>query len=528
MTRQLESILLTATTVFVAGAALLLALFSLRWPLVHDLPIMLYEGCLIADFGMVPYRDFFDMNPPGTMLIYTLLHSATDGEDLPLRLVDLSLVTAIASLTMLTLRKHGWRAGLLASSCFAIAYLGGGPNQALQREVFCVLLFAISAAHILGGNTPSVSTWRTLVGGLCAGCAATIKPPILVLWLPLLLFSCVATLQTKGPSRKEQYLTLAQRLFVFSVGLVAPIGAALLYLHVNGALAAFLDMASNYYPLYTEIGGDGSMHSVGFAPLLKRYVIETLPLLHWSPISMLGFIGLSAIGRRRSLHGRSEFSALFVLLWCAIVYIPLSGKFWFYHRIPLLYVVSLCAGLSATSQLRLRGAVGHSLVVLTAGLALIPLHQLDNELWMWRQGERHAIKGGTVEAVAEQLRKYTKADDSVLPLDVTGGAIHALYKARIPLHGRFIYDFHFYHHVDQPYIRSLRKEFMSTLTGRPPDLVVQFTSWKPRGRTCSEEFPELQALLKDYRTLCQTNNASVLCRVGNTDQDRTNGSTPTK
>ena len=190
--------------------------------------------------------------------------------------------------------------------------------------------------------------------------------------------------------------------------------------------------------------------------------------------------------------------------------------------------MSLCAGLSATSQLRLRGAVGHSLVVLTAGLALIPLHQLDNELWMWRQGERHAIKGGTVEAVAEQLRKYTKADDSVLPLDVTGGAIHALYKARIPLHGRFIYDFHFYHHVDQPYIRSLRKEFMSTLTGRPPDLVVQFTSWKPRGRTCSEEFPELQALLKDYRTLCQTNNASVLCRVGNTDQDRTNGSTPTK
>jgi hypothetical protein len=527
MTRQLETILLTATTVLVAGAALLLALFSLRWPLVHDLPIMLYEGCLIADFEMVPYRDFFDMNPPGTMFIYTLLHSVTDGEDVPLRLLDLSLVAVIAALTVLALRKHGWRAGVLASACFAIAYFAGGPSQALQREVFCVLLFAISAAAVLGDKTPSLPPWRSLIMGLCAGCAATIKTPVFLLWLPLLLFSCAADIQANKASRKALCLILAKRLVLFCLGMVVPIGATLLYLHVNGALTAYLDMACNYYPLYTEISGDGSVYAVGVVPLLKRYA-RALPLLHWAPISMLGIIGLSVIGRRPNLDGRRDFFVLILLLWSALLYVPLSGKFWFYHRIPLLYVMSLCAGLSVISHPKQCGAFGRSLVVLTAALALLPLDQLDGELWKWRQGEKHAVKNGTVEAVGEQLSNYAKPGDAVLPLDVTDGAIHALYKARIPLHGRFIYDFHFYHHVDHPYIRLLREEFMSTLAARPPDLVLQFDSWRPHGRTCSDQFPELQEFLKDYSMLFETNNASVLYRAGNTDQDRTNGSTPTK
>jgi hypothetical protein len=46
-----------------------LAWRSLGWPLIHDASIMLYIAWLIGE-GAVPYRDAFDMNPPGVYLIH--------------------------------------------------------------------------------------------------------------------------------------------------------------------------------------------------------------------------------------------------------------------------------------------------------------------------------------------------------------------------------------------------------------------------------------------------------------------------
>ncbi len=100
----------------------------------------------------------------------------------------------------------------------------------------------------------------------------------------------------------------------------------------------------------------------------------------------------------------------------------------------------------------------------------------------------------------------------MLPLDVTDGAIHAMYRARTPLHGRFIYDLHFYHHARDPYIWSLRRELLRTFRDDPPDYVLSVDSWRPRGPGAAD-FPDLEELLaREYTIVLRTQHAQVLRR----------------
>src|SRR5262249_35542675 len=107
-----------------------------------------------------------------------------------------------------------------------------------------------------------------------------------------------------------------------------------------------------------------------------------------------------------------------------------------------------------------------------------------------------SVKGGDVDRIEQFLRANLRPGDRVMPLDVTGGAVHAMYRCRAPLAGRFLYDFHFYHHVSTPIIQSLRGEIVATLQNEPPRFVVPSPGgWHPSGDDCAAEFPALDALL---------------------------------
>ena len=87
-----------------------------------------------------------------------------------------------------------------------------------------------------------------------------------------------------------------------------------------------------------------------------------------------------------------------------------------------------------------------------------------------------------LEQAAAEIRAETKADVSVLPLDVTGGAVHAMYRTHTALAGRFLYDFHFYHHVSSPMIQALRHEVVTDLEQQParmPDRRVKLSHVRP-------------------------------------------------
>ena len=84
--------------------------------------------------------------------------------------------------------------------------------------------------------------------------------------------------------------------------------------------------------------------------------------------------------------------------------------------------------------------------------------------------------------------------------------------------GPFIYDFHFYHHVDRPYISSLRRDFMAELAARRPRFIIQILENKPWpvGDNTTREFPELKTFLEqNYEPVQQGPAYRILQRVDN-------------
>jgi hypothetical protein len=507
--------LLTVALCMAATVAVLLAALSLRWPVVHDLPIMLYEGFLVHDAGLVPYRDFFEMNAPGTILLYSAMHQITAGAPLACRILDLSVLAAIGAFTCLALSRHGLRSGILATACFTAAYLSAGPQESLQREYLSVLPLAVSAALAFKTYRFDASRWFSLfLLGILAGVVLTIKPAMALCWIPLIVkAACFTGDDTSVEPRRLPLRLLKTAVPVFS-GMLLPVALVAAWLSHNHALAPFLDMARRYYPLYAEIDGYGMVRSAGVLQFLKRYVVDTIALLQ-CPFSVVAFLGVTwglSMKDRRLIEQKA---ILLALVLCALLYVPICGKFWPYHRFPLDYGVSLCAAMTLSRGLshHFKESRWQAAILCVAIAASLPLASLGDEFVMWREGKTHEVKEGRVRVVSSYLRENATLSDTVMPLDVTSGAIHALYEVRRPLYGRFIYNFHFYHHTSTRYVESLRRDLIAQFRDGKPSIILQFEAWRPHGEGCSKEFPELDAILReDYVTVLQTNGASILRR----------------
>jgi hypothetical protein len=119
--------------------------------------------------------------------------------------------------------------------------------------------------------------------------------------------------------------------------------------------------------------------------------------------------------------------------------------------------------------------------------------------------------------ISNWLTRHQKPGDTVQPLDwVEGGGVHALLLARAPLATRFLYNYHFYHHVSSPYTRGLREEFMHALKERKPRFIVEFDRRWSRisGEDTSPDFEELDALLQtDYAVVHSGGGFAILERV---------------
>lgn len=511
--QRLPLVISTLAVFVVVIFAVLLALLSLRWPLYHDLPIFLYDGFLMHDLGLVPYRDFFEVNSPGTMVMYGLLHQVTQGDDLLLRLIDMVVLASLSLFTILVMRDHGWRSGFLAAGCFAIAYLALGPAMSLQREYICVLLLAISTMLAFRVTAES-SLWLPMgLMGLLAGISICIKPPMLLLWVPLVLFVLFVRLGAvrlrPGPLIWEGLRVLIP----FAIGLALPIIAVIWMLARNGALDAYLEIMVDYYPLYTQLRGGGGVWEVeGITLFLLRFVSSPLELFLDFSFLVVSFLGLTLAWTFRSRRQFVQCIVICGMVLMGVAYASTSGKFWPYHSFPLYFGLALLAGLTVSRDLlRLpSGAVWNSLVLCVAVAIGLPLTMFGKEYWQWRDGVTFEVKEGRVDLVAEYLANNTEETESVMVLDTTSGALHALYRIRRPLHGRFIYTFHVHHHIDNPYIQKLRRQMIAQFDNGEPDLVVRFDlAW---GHL--DNFPELDAILENnYEIVLQENDVSIFRRL---------------
>jgi hypothetical protein len=484
---------------------------SLHWKMQHDAPIMIYIAYLIDRLGRIPYVEIFDMNLPGTYAVHVLLGRVFGYGDLGFRLADLAWLLAIQGVSFAALRSVSRRAAVGAALLFGLAYLGFGPRRSLQRE-FLLLLPLAGALWAAARPAGLALRWRAVLIGLFCGAAATIKPHA-AMGLPVFLWFAHRAEGERTEGRGPALLGAA-------AGFLMPVCAVLVYLQAVGALAPFWDAAAGYWPLYAEIGQNLSIVSgpERLPYLLKGWLrfgaghYADTPAAVWREGRVVWFPA-AAVGFAMSQRGGDATQARVGRLLGALalvfsVYPVLTGKFWGYHWLPFLYFVCGLAGLClaprptrspAPESGRRRLASGAALAVLA--VTTLTVLDLTAPLRLLAEGRGDSValnpRKRRPQEIGAFLRAHLEPGDTVQPLDWTGGAIHGMLLSRAELATSFVYDFHFYHHVDSAYIRVLRARFAREFEASQPRYVIEILGLKPVVKTEAARslFPALQAFL---------------------------------
>jgi hypothetical protein len=501
-----------AALLLLAGVLVSAAADSLRWPYIHDSPLMLYAGWHMAEGG-VPYRDLFDMNVPGTYFAMWTLGATFGWERLGFRIFDLLCLSILAAGTFAWLRKCGRAPAVAASLLFPLWYLAAGPSTSMQREFLALVPFAC----MLGlGESSLPSPVRFFGTGMLAGAAALIKPQFLLLALPPLVRQTVM-----APAAERVRLVA-----LMGAGIGLPIVAAGAFLAYRGGLDAFIDIATGYWPLYSQLSGS---HQALSGTDRLRYLGESTLAGLKSPYILLALVGLAAVitdGQRRGMAWM-----LAAVIGAAALYPAFSGQFWTYHWLPFQYVLLATASLALMSSSvsgwtagNIIRAAAASITLLAVGSSAVAALVASSSGYPASDVVRSRARAlGVPGEVAEFLRAHLQPGDLVQPLDWTGGAVHGMLEARARLATRFMYDFHFYHHVDTPYIVRLRRQFVRQLAAVRPRFVIRVFDGRPwpGGPGTSREFPALEAFLEaEYRVVRARATYSILERVTSPPSDR--------
>jgi hypothetical protein len=482
------------------------ALVSLRWQIEHDSPLLLYAGFLIEKFGYVPYRDFFEMNPPGTFLVNLGLFRLIGFSDLRFRIADLIWLTLLVILSWIYLRAlTNSMVAVIGPTLFAITYLSYGQAQSMQREYIALLpiILSLVVAFRLKGRSTFVKAFFI---GLLFGFTASIKPHLSIA-LPVILGGMI--LQDfdlpKEFTRQQGFWSIGQTISGAGLGFGGFLSIIFIYLLVSGALAEFLDIAIHYWPLYSQLSGDAQVRSVALENL-QHLNLEAL----FDGIRSFRFYGLVPIGIACSLGllgqsrtHRIEIGVLHLLAIFFLIYIWIGNKYWSYHHWPLFLILSFIAGFSFY-PLAWDFQHHNQWIISVVGTAIfitiisLPVTLLWTEYENFFKGKKIIVKSGNVEQIVSFLNEKMHPDDRVVPLDVTNGAVHAMYLAQARLGSSFVYNFHFYHHCDSPYIQQLRQKLLRDFESIQPRFVIRFKhTWEPSGPGTCREFSELERVLKD-------------------------------
>jgi hypothetical protein len=371
-----------------------------------------------------------------------------------------------------------------------LKYFQGGPTLSLQREYLILIFISLS---IWIGVTDSLDFRKRLTLGLLYGMAAIIKPHAALGLVPFLLFD-IADLRQR---REFSLSSLAKQIILpITIGFAIPVSLITLWLAFTGALTPFTTIALNYWPLYSQINGE---MAVTTSAERTAYLLNQVWRLGG------GVLWLIPAGFGIYLNRNRQTYLLASLALVYTIYPALSGQFFPYHYIPFIYCITLVASLTLivegqrskveTFDFRLSTFAATTLLIVTI-ITIRPSQTFIRQI----QGKDIAIAADRAAQISTFLEKNLEPGDQVQPLDWTGGTLLAMLETRAPIATSYVFDFYFYHHISNPYIQSLRADFMAQLQESKPRFIIEVTSIdKPwvSGEDTSREFPELRAFLNE-------------------------------
>lgn len=285
--------------------AALILLPSLPFPMARDQSTFAYVARIIQDGGW-PYRDAWDIKPPGIYLAYACaLPPFVHGPhvDLALRIADLLIAVLVAGLTGALARRVHPQAGPGAAAAYAGLYLQGGAWSMAQAEAWANLPATAALAIMV---VSPVSSNRWFLCGLLIGAAGLLKPTSAI---PTL---CIAAWLLSDRRSAAAWLA----------GLLLPIGATLLWLEIGQALVPYIESQTLFVAAYSRLSATlGPTGSPAVGHHLIRWAAWVWPLLLPAGVAVI---------RMRKSPGRAEF-AILVGATVSFGVVVVQNKFFRYH-----------------------------------------------------------------------------------------------------------------------------------------------------------------------------------------------------
>jgi len=419
-------------------------------------------------------------------------------------MVDIAWLTATLTVTWLIMKPFGRVVASAGSLLFGLIYLHYGPHMSLQRDVIAIL--PIATAILLATRRRldhSINLVHFLVGVLFA-LAALIKPHIAIGLPAVILYNCIHDTNCSKSVKTLIQPCIAGGSFAL-VGFLLTLAIPLLWLWRIGALESFWDVFSSYVPLYSQMSGDfqfwGTFYRVIYA--LRLYLefggFDILLMTSMFGVYFVLTKSMSAATKKRAI-------LLFSLVVLYGMYAAIGGKLWTYHWMPYVYFASLGTAMvlfSPPSFEGLRRPIIFPLLVFIVAVTITghPSRIAFEQLFYGKQPE--PPMDGRVDKIATYLNEHLSPTDKVQPLDWISGATHAMLISKAVVATPYITDFQFYHHVSNPYIKNLRKDFIRRLKQEMPTIIIDVhidNSIKRRmsGLDTTYQFPELKEFIKQH------------------------------
>jgi len=476
---------------------------SLRLRMFWDVPVLAYPVFAADRFGLVPYRDLFDVNMLGTYFCHYLWGHFLGYTDFGSRVGDIVYLCFLFASIIFMLRPLGIRVGWMAAVLFGLAYLSGNRGINLQRE-YLFLPFLCLGTGCAMAFTKRALGWRCFFIGLCFGLVSCVKPHAAIGLLPVLAYVLFDVPEETEPRRGWIKRFVAAAGFS-GAGFAIPMAFFFGYLIWRGALLDFLDMAIHYWPLY---GSLSRHHSILMPGERLPYLWEQYKTLgnysRWYLPAVFGlFVALLNTGY--ASRQRRYVYLIAVLTFCYSLYPVIQGQFFFYHWLPFLLFLLVLAAFNLLSPNNDRVVLAR-LIPLTV-LAVAIYAQTDAAHRFARFFPKASdTRNEPFKRMADFLTQNLRPGDTVQPLDwVSGGVLHAMLIAEAKVATPFIYDVNFYHHVSNPYIQGLRARFIRDLKNSAPRFIIKGKHPKGErvtGPGASYSFPELDHILsEDYRVV---------------------------
>lgn len=470
-----------------AAAATITFVLSINHPVSADQAMLHYSAWLINERGFVFYRDIFELNFPAPFLFHSLLGRFFGYTALPLRLVDLTLLSLLGVTTWKILAPLSRAAAVYAFSLFTLIYLINGGEFVLERD-YLGILPAAAAFYLLSAS----SVGRTAIAGVLCALACSMKPNFVVM-VPVLVWMMLRTRSPKNMSN----------LGVFFISALCTAAVPFIWVIQQGGLDAFIDIYKNFLPVYANSRYDlwhYDSTAERLMALQKNYlqyggaaIVLSVPGLLWAWSASAG-----------NNDVRQRIMPLAMMTLAFTLYEVIAGKFWLNHMFPSAYWVCLCFALLLTShhtdQKFWRSWIAVFLLLLTAGLGWLVSSNSVQSMFAAYKKEAMQPEAWRARQIAAALQTSgLKPDDTVQMLDIAGDGQAALLIAQATSATRHLIDVPLYMQPDSAATQALRQEFIRDLTANNPAFIVYVDQFlHPGGGNRLNEFKALSTFIVEH------------------------------